>query len=79
MTFPGISGKEIEFGQLHPPAFQEALVISLGEALQLGRREPRRMAEAIKQDLPDALEDISLHRGIEPRDERLHVGLEMAE
>ena len=74
-------GKELELAQSHPPAFHEALLIDRGEALQLGRRDPRsnEWIWHSKHGLPDALEERSLHRKIEPRHERLQVGVELAE
>src|SRR5439155_1860294 len=79
MTFPGIWGKERVFAQCHPPAFQESLLIGRGEALQLGSQGPIIGTEISKQDLPDALEDKSLHRRIEPWLEHLQVGVETAQ
>ena len=81
MTLPGKSGNEVKFAQFHPPAFQEARLIGVGEALQLDRRDPMS-TEWIwqsKQDLSDALEERSLHRWIEPRHEHLQVGVEKAQ
>src|SRR5438128_11838168 len=78
MTLPGILGKERVFTQCHPPAFQEALLIGRGEALQLGSQDPIIRTESSKKGLPDALEDKSLHRRIEPWHEYLQVGVETA-
>src|SRR2546426_10817065 len=79
MTLPGQWGKVLVLAQCHPPAFQEALLIGGRETLQLGRRDPMRSDEESKQGLPDALEEISLHRRIEPRQERLHAAVEKAQ
>ena len=76
---PGKIGKVIEFAQCHPPAFEEALLIGVEEALQLGRRDPRIIDEANKQQFPDALEEWSLHRRVKPRHERLHAGVDKAQ
>src|SRR6059036_3694690 len=79
MTLPGILGKERVFTQCHPPAFQEALLIGRGEALQLGSQDPIIRTESSKKGLPDALEDKSLHRRIEPWHEYLQVVVETAQ
>src|SRR5437867_962504 len=79
MTLPGVWGKERVFAQCHSPALQEALLIGLGEALQLGSQDPIIRTERSKQDLPDALEDKTLHRRIEPWHEHLQVGVETAQ
>src|SRR5207244_6893908 len=71
--------KELVFAQCHPPAFKEGLVIGWGEMLQLGRRDPRSTADANRQEFPDALEERSLHRRIEPRHEHVQVGVEKAQ
>src|SRR2546427_1769419 len=76
MTLPGRYGCEFDFLQYRPKAFKKALLIGLREALQLGRGGPRSIVdEVVKQGLPDALEERSLHGRIEPRHERLHVTL----
>ena len=72
-------GKELLSRQFHSPAFQEALLIGLREALQLGWRDPRSIAEVHKQEFPDPLEKRSLHRRIEPWHEGLQVGFEKAQ
>src|SRR2546426_5353092 len=79
MTLPGQWGKEFVFAQCHPPAFQEALLIGVREALQFGSQAPIIRTERSKKDLPDALEDKSLHRRIEPWHEHLQVGVETAQ
>src|SRR5438094_10529739 len=79
MTFPEIWGKERVFAQCHPPALHEAVLIGVGEALQLGSQDPIIRTESSKQGLPDALEDKSLHRRIEPWHEHLLLGVETAQ
>src|SRR5438445_13898965 len=79
MTFPGIWGKERVFAQCPPPALHEAVLIGVGEALQLGSQDPIIRTESSKQGLPDALEDKSLHRRIEPWHEHLQLGVETAQ
>src|SRR5207245_10189097 len=77
LAFPWIQGKDLVFAQCHPPAFQEALLIGLREALQLGWRDPISI-EWIwesEQALPNTLEEISLYRRIDPRDECLQAGV----
>src|SRR5438445_13451688 len=68
------------FAQCHSPAFQETLVIGLGETLQLGWRDPRSIVDEVrKQELPDALKERSLHRRIEPWHEHVQVSVELAQ
>src|SRR5947209_6757612 len=76
---PGKFPEEVGFAQCHPPAFQEALLISLRKALQFAWRDPRPIEEASKQVFPDALEERSLHIRIKPRHERLQAGSEKAQ
>src|SRR2546425_7272822 len=71
MTFPRHRGKERICAQCHPPAFQEALLIGMGETLQLDWRDPRSHAELSKQEFPDALEERSLHDLFEPPPTRI--------
>src|SRR5438132_11860251 len=67
------------FAQCHSPAFPEALLGGLGETLQFGWRDPIVSKGISKESLPDALEDIFLHRRIKLRHEYLQVGVELVQ
>ena len=54
-------------------------MIVLRHTLQLEWREPFGSAGISKQGLPDAFEERSLHRRIEPGHERWQVGVEKAQ